>query len=220
MRLTNTIKEGLIERAAHYIFNKRIEEAHRMAEEAMDKIVSLFIEMPSYKKNVEVYKNNKEYFRKPCNILDETFFQNRRCSYYDNVPNSMHWDISDITIKRKVEPFVVPYEEYRYVTESSYHLPEGDLENWEGWFEERSKITFKDEEIRKKFADIYIPVWNFCKDLQMDITRICNELASIMKCADNTTQLFSILPNMAKLLPADSGNIEPKVNEEINNLLN
>lgn len=223
MRLTNVIKSDLLERAAHYIFDKRIEEAHRMAEEAMDKIVQLFIETPEYKKNVEVYKNNKEYFRKPINCLEQTFYSNRHCICYKNAPYSIQSKVEDVSVKRKVESFVEPYTGYKYTCEDRYYMPVGDLENWDYYFEERAKLVFKNEDVRKKFSDIYIPVWNFCKSLQDDVTRICDELESIMRYIDNTTQLFTVLPNIAKLIPnvkIVSGKINLEVNEEINNLLN
>lgn len=225
MRLTNVLKNELIEKAAHYIFDVRIDEIYKMAEEAADKIVDLFVETLSYKKNREVYENNKEYFRSPVTVIEEIFFEERGCRFYENTPDSIRKRIESVIVKRKVPAFVTPFYpvRYNYIYDGTYYMPCMDRVNKTYYFDERAALTFEDEATRKNYEDIYMPIYDACYKLQTEITQICDKLAESMKYMSNTTQLFTVLPNMIKFIPnvkVVSGIATLEVNTEINDLLN
>lgn len=248
MRLTNTIRDEIIEKSIDYIYGDLVKKTNDSLASEFREIIELFKTTNMYKKGVQVYKDCPNYVR-PLETLQLKIQEiHYRCSCnssskltvfldkYRNIPISIIHDFS-LSWKNfkeyEMEYFTLPGAPFYRALPSYEFNVENITKDENGNFVvemfDSNKRDFEeffkneDPSILEKYYEIYNRMFNtFWKPVEI-IYDTWKKLFDIAYSVNTTNQLFNILPNASKFLSYTSksdGKFEVSINEELNNLLN
>ena len=218
MRLTNTLREDIIDKAVKYVFSERVKEIEKDIHTYLQKAAD-FIKVTDYYKNsqkcIESLKDMKMAYVETSDIYfwfdtdkaeSRTYRNPRTLHVQNNVFYNYNYFHHFGSVKCRI--FDTEAKDFGLNKIVGDDIDRRDLERV------LSKEEYKKlKELEEDYNDNVVVK---CNKLTQDIKIFDEKLANIVFTCNTDNQVYKIIPNLKKLIFEE---IDKKVIEELNNLL-